>query len=177
MWHVSSRSGVATLRTAIHLLLTYLLTYLLTMDVLSAFISVVCHSDRLFHVSEYRITRVYLARRARCVEAALDCRPRTTTSRTGRRPSGSPRNVSPSETTSCANHPPPQGPPRPTTTAPPPGPTARRRAPAASVRRELGVLAWPACAAHSTELTTDHQMTTPNPQTTWLPSTLASLMH
>ena len=30
MWHVSSRSGVATLRTAIHLLLTYLLTYLLS---------------------------------------------------------------------------------------------------------------------------------------------------
>ena len=28
MWHVSSRSSVATLRTAIHLLLTYLLTYL-----------------------------------------------------------------------------------------------------------------------------------------------------
>ena len=28
MWHVSSRSGVATLRTAIHLLLTCLLTYL-----------------------------------------------------------------------------------------------------------------------------------------------------
>jgi len=27
MWHVSSRSGVTTLRTAIHLLLTYLLTY------------------------------------------------------------------------------------------------------------------------------------------------------
>jgi len=27
MWHVSSRSGVATLRTAIHLLLTYLITY------------------------------------------------------------------------------------------------------------------------------------------------------
>jgi len=27
MWHVSSRSGVATVRTAIHLLLTYLLTY------------------------------------------------------------------------------------------------------------------------------------------------------
>ena len=27
MWHVSSRSGVATLRTAIHLLLTYLRTY------------------------------------------------------------------------------------------------------------------------------------------------------
>jgi len=26
MWHVLSRSGVATLRTAIHLLLTYLLT-------------------------------------------------------------------------------------------------------------------------------------------------------
>ena len=26
MWHVSSRSGVATLRTTIHLLLTYLLT-------------------------------------------------------------------------------------------------------------------------------------------------------
>ena len=25
MWHMSSRSGVATLRTAIHLLLTYLL--------------------------------------------------------------------------------------------------------------------------------------------------------
>ena len=32
MWHVSSRSGVATLRTAIHLLLTFLLTYLLTYD-------------------------------------------------------------------------------------------------------------------------------------------------
>ena len=29
MWHVSSGSGVATVRTAIHLLLTYLLTYLL----------------------------------------------------------------------------------------------------------------------------------------------------
>ena len=29
MWHVSSRSDVATLRTAVHLLLTYLLTYLL----------------------------------------------------------------------------------------------------------------------------------------------------
>ena len=28
MWHVSSRSGVATLRTATHLLLTYLLTLL-----------------------------------------------------------------------------------------------------------------------------------------------------
>ena len=28
LWHVSSRRGVATLRTAIHLLLTYLLTYL-----------------------------------------------------------------------------------------------------------------------------------------------------
>jgi len=27
MWHVSSRSGVATLRTAIHLLLTYLKLY------------------------------------------------------------------------------------------------------------------------------------------------------
>jgi len=27
MWHVSTRSGVATSRTAIHLLLTYLLTY------------------------------------------------------------------------------------------------------------------------------------------------------
>ena len=27
MWHVSSRSGMATLRTATHLLLTYLLTY------------------------------------------------------------------------------------------------------------------------------------------------------
>jgi len=31
MWHVSSRSGVATLQTAIHLLHTYLLTYLLTL--------------------------------------------------------------------------------------------------------------------------------------------------
>ena len=28
MWHVSFRSGVATLRTAIHLLLTYFLTQL-----------------------------------------------------------------------------------------------------------------------------------------------------
>ena len=29
MWHVSSRSGVATLRTAMQLLLTYLLTYII----------------------------------------------------------------------------------------------------------------------------------------------------
>ena len=29
MWHVSSRSGVATLRTAIHLLLTYQLSLIL----------------------------------------------------------------------------------------------------------------------------------------------------
>ena len=29
MWHVSSRSGVATLLTAVHLLLTYLITYCL----------------------------------------------------------------------------------------------------------------------------------------------------
>jgi len=35
MWHVSSRSGVATLRTAIHLLLTYLLTYLFTYTAVS----------------------------------------------------------------------------------------------------------------------------------------------
>jgi len=33
MWHVSSRSGVATSRTAIHLLLTYLLTYYVALDV------------------------------------------------------------------------------------------------------------------------------------------------
>jgi len=32
MWHVSSRSGVATLRTAIHLLLSYLLTYFAVTD-------------------------------------------------------------------------------------------------------------------------------------------------
>jgi len=32
MWHVSSRSGVATLRTAIHLLLTYLLSYIVCSD-------------------------------------------------------------------------------------------------------------------------------------------------
>ena len=30
MWHVSSRSGEATLRTAIHLLLTYLLTFVIS---------------------------------------------------------------------------------------------------------------------------------------------------
>ena len=30
MWHVSSRSGVATLRTAVHLLLTYLLSVAVT---------------------------------------------------------------------------------------------------------------------------------------------------
>ena len=30
MWHVSSCSGVATLQTAIHLLLSYLLPYLIT---------------------------------------------------------------------------------------------------------------------------------------------------
>ena len=41
MWHVSSRSGVATLRTAIHLLLTYLLTYYLaiTLHVTSVAVS------------------------------------------------------------------------------------------------------------------------------------------
>ena len=32
MWHVSSHSGVATLRTAIHLLLTYLLTYITAIE-------------------------------------------------------------------------------------------------------------------------------------------------
>jgi len=37
MWYVSSRSGVATLRTAIHLLFTYLLTYLLTQQVVKEF--------------------------------------------------------------------------------------------------------------------------------------------
>ena len=36
IWHVSSCSGVATLRTAIHLLLTYLLTYWLTYKSTSA---------------------------------------------------------------------------------------------------------------------------------------------
>jgi len=36
MWHVSSRSSVATLRTAIHLLLTYLLTLLSSHSYLSA---------------------------------------------------------------------------------------------------------------------------------------------
>jgi len=36
MWHVSSRSGVATLRTAIHLLLTYLRAPLLTLDLLTS---------------------------------------------------------------------------------------------------------------------------------------------
>ena len=35
MWHVSSRSGVATLRTAIHLLLTYLLAYNIFVQFLS----------------------------------------------------------------------------------------------------------------------------------------------
>ena len=34
MWHVSSRSGVATLRTAIHLLLTYLLALPLSREIL-----------------------------------------------------------------------------------------------------------------------------------------------
>ena len=38
MWHVSSRSGVATLRTAIHLLLTYLLTYLLQLVLTTALV-------------------------------------------------------------------------------------------------------------------------------------------
>ena len=37
MWQVSSRSGVATLRTAIHLLLTYLLTYLLRVQLAGVF--------------------------------------------------------------------------------------------------------------------------------------------
>ena len=38
MWHVSSHSSVATLRTAIHLLLTYLLVY-------------VKHADENFYVA------------------------------------------------------------------------------------------------------------------------------
>ena len=33
MWHVSSRSGAATLRTAIHLLLTYLLDRIVLVDI------------------------------------------------------------------------------------------------------------------------------------------------
>jgi len=37
MWHVSSRSGVATLRTAIHLLLTYSLTHAWATEGLEAF--------------------------------------------------------------------------------------------------------------------------------------------
>jgi len=48
IWQVSSRSGVATLRTAAHLLLTYRLTYH-GHSLLSPFISVLCHSDWLFH--------------------------------------------------------------------------------------------------------------------------------
>ena len=36
MWHASSRSGVATLRAAIHLLLTYLLEHLRPLDQRSA---------------------------------------------------------------------------------------------------------------------------------------------
>ena len=49
MWHVSSRSGVATLRTAIHLLLTYLLTYLLLRASLRTghiFVRVIVHNCR-----------------------------------------------------------------------------------------------------------------------------------
>ena len=38
MWHVSSRSGVATLRVAIHLLLTYLLTYLRAFSALTVLV-------------------------------------------------------------------------------------------------------------------------------------------
>ena len=40
MWHVSSRSGVATLRTAIRLLLIYLLSAVLAMGLYQS----VCHS-------------------------------------------------------------------------------------------------------------------------------------
>jgi len=45
MWHVSSRSGVATLRT---LLLTYLLTYLLTVPFITT-LSVLWHCSYLGH--------------------------------------------------------------------------------------------------------------------------------
>jgi len=37
MWHVSSRSGVETLRTAIHLLLAYLLTVALHGQLLTSY--------------------------------------------------------------------------------------------------------------------------------------------
>jgi len=37
MWHLSSHSNVATLRTAIHLLLTYVLTYLILTHLLALF--------------------------------------------------------------------------------------------------------------------------------------------
>ena len=49
MWHVSSRSGVATLRTAIHLLLTYLLTYDKTYDTQS-FVGQAAPSCDIFNV-------------------------------------------------------------------------------------------------------------------------------
>jgi len=58
IWHVSSRSGVATLRTAIHLLLTYLLTYrkrssikngYLLQDLLNAIQEYLCDISRGFN--------------------------------------------------------------------------------------------------------------------------------
>jgi len=47
MWHVSSRSGVATLRTAIHLLLTYLLTNVEQPAQQRSVVTVTRHTDRL----------------------------------------------------------------------------------------------------------------------------------
>ena len=46
MWRVSSRGGVATLRTAIHLLLTYLLTYLLTITIIYK-----CHNRPMLKIT------------------------------------------------------------------------------------------------------------------------------
>ena len=59
MWRVSSRSGVATLRTAIHLLLTYLLTQL---DTAVRRYEVLVHSCLVF------VSRsVYLSGRVTCI--------------------------------------------------------------------------------------------------------------
>ena len=53
MWHVSSRSGVATLRTTVHLLLTYLRTYSMPAGFCRHFVGItlrnVCYCDITLH--------------------------------------------------------------------------------------------------------------------------------
>jgi len=70
MWHVSSRSGVATLRTAIHLLLTFL-TYLTTLPFHDVYRGTVSLLRPRYRRAEYCDERV---RVSLCVSVCLSAR-------------------------------------------------------------------------------------------------------